>query len=135
MTIVAVTLIALLLAWSLRVRRLGSTEQVLIVGTSPLARQLVEEFAGQPSGRQRLAGIVDDLDAQETDVAARRGRPLARLGEIITDLRPDRIVVAPPNGAAGCRCAPCSKRECGGSSSKTASSATNASPERFRSNR
>ena len=94
MTMTVATLIVLLLVWSSVIRRLTSAERVLIVGTSELARQLVEKFAGGGAGRQRLAGVVDDLDERDVRSATRLAGPLARLGAVITDLRPDRIVVA-----------------------------------------
>ncbi len=93
MTMIVATLVVLLV-WSSVMRRLKSAERVLIVGTSELARQLVEKLAGRAAGRQRLAGVIDDLEERDVLNATRLAGPLARLGAIITDLRPDRIVVA-----------------------------------------
>jgi exopolysaccharide biosynthesis polyprenyl glycosylphosphotransferase len=92
MIAVATLIVLLLLLWSMLIRRLASAERVLIIGTSPLARHLVDEFARRSPARQRLTGVVDD--AQEAPPATRLVGPLARLGAIIRDLRPDRIVVA-----------------------------------------
>jgi exopolysaccharide biosynthesis polyprenyl glycosylphosphotransferase len=94
MTMAVATLFVLLLVWVGLIRRRASAERVLIIGTSALARQLVEKFAGAGTGRQRLAGIIDDLGERDVLNATRLAGPLARLGAIITDLRPDRIVVA-----------------------------------------
>jgi exopolysaccharide biosynthesis polyprenyl glycosylphosphotransferase len=94
MTMTVATLIVLLLVWSSVIRRLGLAERVLIIGTSALARELVERFAAGGTGRQRLAGVIDDLDERDVLNATRLTGPLARLGAIIADLRPDRIVVA-----------------------------------------
>jgi exopolysaccharide biosynthesis polyprenyl glycosylphosphotransferase len=93
MTMTVTTLLVRLLVCCV-IRRLTVPERVLIVGTSELARQLVERFAGGSTGGQRLVGVVDDLDARDVLNATRLAGPLARLGAVITDLRPDRIVVA-----------------------------------------
>src|SRR5689334_20469144 len=93
MMIAVGTTAVLMILWTIMIRRLTSTERVLIIGTSPLARQLVDEFAAR-GGREQLVGIVDDLEASEALTAARVAGPLARLGPIVADLQPDRIVVA-----------------------------------------
>ena len=94
MTMTVATLVVLLLVSLSVIRRLRSAERVLIVGTSDLARQLVEKVAAGGTGRQRLAGVINDFDERDVLKATRLAGPLARLGEVITDLRPDRIVVA-----------------------------------------
>jgi lipopolysaccharide/colanic/teichoic acid biosynthesis glycosyltransferase len=94
MTMTVATLVVLLLVSLSVIRRLRSAERVLIVGTSDLARQLVEKVAAGGTGRLCLAGVINDFDERDVLKATRLAGPLARLGEVITDLRPDRIVVA-----------------------------------------
>jgi exopolysaccharide biosynthesis polyprenyl glycosylphosphotransferase len=69
-------------------------ERVLIVGTSPLARTLVEEMTGQPQFRYRIVGIADDATGES---ALAPGipvfGPLPHLAKIVEEVRPDRIVV------------------------------------------
>src|SRR3989454_3921267 len=54
-------------------------ERVLILGQSPLGRQVVEEIERRPQGRYVVVGVVDDADA---------------LDRVIETTLPDRIVVA-----------------------------------------
>jgi exopolysaccharide biosynthesis polyprenyl glycosylphosphotransferase len=76
-------------------RSRSSTERVLILGGSPLARELIAEIERQPHGRYVVVGVVDDRTASE-------GPPfhcpllgtLEHLGEIVEEIRPDRIIVA-----------------------------------------
>jgi exopolysaccharide biosynthesis polyprenyl glycosylphosphotransferase len=60
------------------VRRLRH-ERVLILGGSPLGRQIIEAIERQPWRRYAIVGVVDDV---------------ASLGRVIEATRPDRIVVA-----------------------------------------
>src|SRR5437870_12368257 len=60
-------------------RRRHVGERVLILGTSPLGRQVIEEIERQPYRRYTLVGVVDDAE---------------NLGRVIEVSRPDRIVVA-----------------------------------------
>jgi exopolysaccharide biosynthesis polyprenyl glycosylphosphotransferase len=62
------------------VRRLrGAGERVLIIGRSPIAREILEEIEQRPELRYTVAGMVDDAE---------------NLGRVIEATRPDRIVVA-----------------------------------------
>jgi exopolysaccharide biosynthesis polyprenyl glycosylphosphotransferase len=61
-------------------RRGAFAARLVIVGNSPLARQLVTEITTHRHPRHRVAAVVDE--------------PLARLGLIIEETRPSRIVVA-----------------------------------------
>jgi len=70
-------LVAALLSYMARRGRFAS--RLVIVGNSPLARQLVAEMTTHRV-RQRVAAVVDD--------------PLAGLGAVIEETRPSRIVVA-----------------------------------------
>jgi exopolysaccharide biosynthesis polyprenyl glycosylphosphotransferase len=67
----------------------------LILGTTPLARMLVDEINSRSGGPTHLAGVVDDADG--TIEPAFRNLllgPLANLAEIVDEIRPDRIVIA-----------------------------------------
>jgi len=92
-----VTLIlpALVIMWALDVCRRGaSATRVLVVGTTPLARQIVAALtAGR--GRYRLAGIVaEGTERQPPPLDPLLAGRLDRLGEAIDTARPDRIVIA-----------------------------------------
>jgi exopolysaccharide biosynthesis polyprenyl glycosylphosphotransferase len=80
---------------SLMARRGAFAARLLIIGSSPLARQLVTEIATHRHVRHRVAGVVhDSFEADPTVGAIVPAASLARLGPIIEELRPDRIVVA-----------------------------------------
>lgn len=70
-------------------------ERTLIVGTGALARKLVEEISVRRHGPDLIVGIADDVSGPvEPMFRGLVAGPLARLGTIIEELRPDRIVVA-----------------------------------------
>jgi exopolysaccharide biosynthesis polyprenyl glycosylphosphotransferase len=79
---------------SLMVRRGAFAARVLIIGSSPLARQLVTEMSAHRHAWHRVAGVVDDSSETDPPLGSTVAPPLGRLGSIIEDLRPDRIVVA-----------------------------------------
>jgi exopolysaccharide biosynthesis polyprenyl glycosylphosphotransferase len=87
-------LLPIAVSFAIATRRLYPV-RTLIVGTSVLARKLVDEIRSRPHGPDLLVGIAEDLSST-TDPALRDlvAGPLGRLGSIIEDLRPDRIVVA-----------------------------------------
>src|SRR2546426_11018358 len=62
-----------------RVRRRRHGERVLVLGQSPLGRQVVEEIERRPQGPYVVVGVVDDADD---------------LDRVIETTLPDRIVVA-----------------------------------------
>jgi exopolysaccharide biosynthesis polyprenyl glycosylphosphotransferase len=69
------------------------TERVLIVGSTPLARLLIDAIAARPHCHATVVGVVDDtVSADEADLPALG--PVDRLPEIVEQTRPDRIVVA-----------------------------------------
>lgn len=76
-------------------RRQRFAKRLLIVGTSPLARRLIEEVERRSDCRHSIVGIVEEG-------TGKRARPLHRapagsldaLDRIIEEARPDRIVVA-----------------------------------------
>ena len=89
-------LLALPFAWSavLFTRRLFPT-RTLIVGTGALARRLVEEIARRQPGPDLIVGIADDVSwPVDPSFRGLATGPLARLGALIQEVRPDRIVVA-----------------------------------------
>lgn len=70
-------------------------ERVLVLGASPLSRKLLAELEEPPHFWYSVIGVVDD--AATNDAAPFRYPfvgPLERLGSIIDDLKPDRIIVA-----------------------------------------
>src|SRR6478735_2281917 len=79
---------------SLIARRRAFAARVLIIGNSPLARQLVTEFATHRHVCHRLTDVVDDPSAADPAGGPVSPAPSARLRPIIEELRPDRIVVA-----------------------------------------
>lgn len=75
-------------------RRLFPT-RTLIVGTGALARKLVEEISRRQHGPDLIVGIADDGSGPiEPPLGGLVTGPLARLGSLIEEARPDRIVVA-----------------------------------------
>jgi exopolysaccharide biosynthesis polyprenyl glycosylphosphotransferase len=88
------SLLLLLLAWlSLLAWRGEFAERVLIVGAGPLANRLVALMSGRP-WRHRIAAVVEDPGTGGDPFAAMLAGPLTRLGAIIDETRPDRIVIA-----------------------------------------
>jgi exopolysaccharide biosynthesis polyprenyl glycosylphosphotransferase len=76
-----ITLVILVAALVSHMARRGRfAARLVIVGNSPLARQLVTEISAHRHIRQRVAAVVDG--------------PLDRLGGVIEATRPNRIVVA-----------------------------------------
>ena len=76
-----ITLMILIAALASQMARRGAfSVRLVIVGNSPLARQLVTELTTHRHIGHRVAAVVDE--------------PLARLGPVIEETRPNRIVVA-----------------------------------------
>jgi exopolysaccharide biosynthesis polyprenyl glycosylphosphotransferase len=76
-------------------RRRGFQQRILILGLTPLADQLIRDIEAHRFGRRVVVGVVDDTPARGT--AHTHGvvvSPFCRLREMITELRPDCIVVA-----------------------------------------
>ncbi len=87
--------------------------RVLILGTGPLAQKLIRQMELQPACRYHIAGIVDDSasstlfeDDSLRHVLEGLGYPymgpLRHLRQIIDISRPDRIIVAQPEGLEHC---------------------------------
>lgn len=68
-------------------------ERILILGASPLAHRIIEEIDAQPHFRYSVVGVVDDSVGDPPSGCPFLG-PLARLGKIIDEIHPNRIVVA-----------------------------------------
>ena len=70
-------------------------ERLLILGTGPMARRLVEELQARWQHRYRIVGIVDDTAAlREPPFQQFPGGSLVHLPAIIEQVVPDRIVIA-----------------------------------------
>ncbi len=70
-------------------------ERVLVLGTGPLARRLVQEIEAQPQFLYALVGMVDDgPPAEAAGLPCPLLGPLERLDKIIEDTKPHRILVA-----------------------------------------
>jgi len=89
-TMTTLLLLALLsmLCWLLG-RRPGA-ERVLVIGSTPLARQLVDEL----TRRGRRVAVVTESDAPDAWCSPLSAGSLAQLPAMVADLEPDRIVVA-----------------------------------------
>lgn len=74
--------------WRFRLASLLRTERILILGVTPLARQVIAEIEARPRGRL-IVGVID-----EGEFTASGSPDLAALQERIDRLRPHRIVVA-----------------------------------------
>jgi exopolysaccharide biosynthesis polyprenyl glycosylphosphotransferase len=87
-------LLLLLAAWLWLLARRGEfASRVLIIGGGRLADRLVAEIGARPL-RYRVAAVVDDPDLVGGAPNGLLAGPLTRLGAIIGELRPDRVVIA-----------------------------------------
>jgi exopolysaccharide biosynthesis polyprenyl glycosylphosphotransferase len=76
-------------------RQRAFSDRVLILGTGPLARKLIEEIEARPHYRYRIVGVADD--GQVTDGEPLKYPllgPLERLDKITEQVQADRIIVA-----------------------------------------
>lgn len=70
-------------------------DRVLILGTGPLARTLIEEIEARPHYRYSIVAVADEGNAAgESTLRYPLVGPLERLDKIVEDLKPDRIIVA-----------------------------------------
>lgn len=76
-------------------RRRAFADRVLILGTGPLARKLIEEIEARPHYRYQIVGMADDSQAgpEEPIKYPLRG-PLEHLDKIIDELKVDRVITA-----------------------------------------
>ncbi len=76
-------------------RRRAFSDRVLILGTGPLARKLIEEIEARPHYRYRIVGVADDGQASEGEpLMYPLLGPLERLDKITEQVQADRIIVA-----------------------------------------
>lgn len=94
--LVVVGLLVPLRAISYALMRRGPfVERVLVLGSGPLARRLIEEIAAQPHWRYDVVGMVDDAGAGDAlALPCPFLGPLERVGKIIEDVQAHRILVA-----------------------------------------
>jgi len=77
------------------VRRRTFSDRVLIVGTGPLARKIMDEIEARHHYRYRIVGVADDGMAQEgVPLKYPLLGPLEHLGKIADEVKADRIIVA-----------------------------------------
>jgi exopolysaccharide biosynthesis polyprenyl glycosylphosphotransferase len=93
MITIPVLLLLFLVVAALGVRAGATPSRVLMIGATPLARHLAAEIALAHHRRHSVVGIVDDAPVVDPLLETRLAGPLASLGSIIEELRPDRIVV------------------------------------------
>src|SRR5262249_14210260 len=69
-------------------------DRVLVLGSSPLARRIIEEIQAQPHAGLMVVAVAEDTESPMAGFPFPvRGR-LDQLAQLIEELRPDRIVVA-----------------------------------------
>ena len=76
-------------------RRRAFADRVLVLGTGPLARRVIQEIESRPNFRYAVVGVVDDgtgVDAGDLPYPVLG--PLERLDKILDDVKPDRLIVA-----------------------------------------
>jgi exopolysaccharide biosynthesis polyprenyl glycosylphosphotransferase len=99
--VAAASFLLLPVASSAFVARKPFAERTLIIGTTPLARKILEEIAARPDCPYLVVGVADNATESlnrtenlEDPIDELLVGPLDRLGAIIREYRPDRIVVA-----------------------------------------
>ena len=76
-------------------RRRAFADRVLVLGTGPQARRVIDEIEARPNFRYAVVGVVDDGNAIVMgDLPYPVLGPLERLDKIIDDVKPDRLIVA-----------------------------------------
>ena len=76
-------------------RRRAFADRVLVLGTGPLARRVIQEIESRPNFRYAVVGVVDDgtgVDAGDLPYPVLG--PLERIDKILDDVKPDRLIVA-----------------------------------------
>ena len=72
-------------------------ERLLIVGAGPLAQRIAEEAMASPWRGHEVVGLLDEGEVAAKTIPfrlLRLLRPISELDSAISDLRPDRMVVA-----------------------------------------
>jgi exopolysaccharide biosynthesis polyprenyl glycosylphosphotransferase len=76
-------------------RRRAFADRVLVLGTGPLARRVIQEIESRPNFRYAVVGVGDDGTGVDAgDLPYPVGGPLERLDKILDDVKPDRLIVA-----------------------------------------
>ncbi len=76
-------------------RRSPFVDRVLVLGTGSLARRLIELMESQPQFRYAVVGVADDAQPGEAlSLTCPLLGPLERLGKIVEEAAPHRILVA-----------------------------------------
>jgi exopolysaccharide biosynthesis polyprenyl glycosylphosphotransferase len=76
-------------------RRRAFADRVLVLGTGPLARRVIQEIEARPNFRYAVVGVVEEgggLDPSGLPYPVLG--PLERLDKVIDDVKPDRLIVA-----------------------------------------
>ncbi|HZO38331.1 MAG TPA: sugar transferase [Methylomirabilota bacterium] len=77
------------------VRRNPFFERVVILGTTPLAATIIREIVSRPFVGYSIVGVADSSPVPaDFPLADRFFGPLNRLGKILADLQPQRVIVA-----------------------------------------
>jgi len=78
-------------------RRRAFADRVLILGTGPLARKLIEEIEARPHYRYQIVGVADDGQVgPEEPIKYPLCGPLEHLDKILDDLKVDRVIATLP---------------------------------------
>ncbi len=86
-----------------RSRRKPRVERVLLLGTGPIAREVLRELEDRPELRCAVVGVVDDAEPPAAGGRAPFLGPPERLAQIAQELRPHRIIVGKRQGRRAAR--------------------------------
>ena len=76
-------------------RRRAFADRVLVLGTGPLARRIIQEIESRPNFRYAITGVVEEGNGVDaTGFPYPVLGPLERLDKILDDVKPDRVIVA-----------------------------------------
>jgi exopolysaccharide biosynthesis polyprenyl glycosylphosphotransferase len=76
-------------------RRRAFADRVLVLGTGPLARRIIQEIESRPNFRYAITGVVEEGNGVDaTGLPYPVLGPLERLDKILDDVKPDRLIVA-----------------------------------------
>jgi len=76
-------------------RRRAFADRVLVLGTGPLARRIIQEIESRPNFRYAITGVVEEGNGVDaTGLPYPVLGPLERLDKILDEVKPDRLIVA-----------------------------------------
>ena len=76
-------------------RRRAFADRILVLGTGPLARRIIQEIESRPNFRYAITGVVEEGNGVDaTGLPYPVLGPLERLDKILDDVKPDRLIVA-----------------------------------------